>query len=183
MIVDNTKPQPVIITNTTTVIREVEEKKLNYVAVIAVVSTIIGIILVGGLIGYCFFYRRQNKPTISVDNDGDQNSKTEMHGADISAKGPGEDIMFEDQYHPKAVVDIFGRGGDVISKANQADEVIMEDDCEDEQSSQADQPRATTMAENLVTGQHILYTETKDMAMQEDSHMKDLGLKERTRPT
>ena len=58
----------------------------------------------------------------------------------------------------------------------------MEDDCEDEQSSQADQPRATTMADNLVTGQHILYTETKDMAMQEDSHMKDLGLKERTRP-
>ena len=41
-----------------------------------------------------------------------------MQGADISAKGPGEDIMFEDQYHPKAVVDIFGRGGDVIAKAN-----------------------------------------------------------------
>ena len=86
--------------------------------VAAVVSTIIGLILVGGLIGYCFFYRRQNKPTISVDNDGEQHSKTEMQGADISAKGPGEDIMFEDQYHPRAVVDIFGLGGDVIAKGN-----------------------------------------------------------------
>jgi hypothetical protein len=38
------------------------------------------------------------------------------------------------------------------------------------------------MAENLTTGQHILYTDTKDIAMQEDSHLKDLGLKERTRP-
>lgn len=60
--------------------------------------------------------------------------------------------------------------------------MIMEDDCEDEQSSQADHPRATTMAENLTTGQHILYTDTKDIAMQDDSHLKDLGLKERTRP-
>ena len=44
---------------------------MNYVVVVAVVSTIIGLILVGGLIGYCFFYRRQNKPTIGVENAGD----------------------------------------------------------------------------------------------------------------
>jgi hypothetical protein len=40
-----------------------------------------------------------------------------MAGGDLS-KGPADDIVFEDQYHPKAVVDIFGRGGDIISKVN-----------------------------------------------------------------
>ena len=54
-----------------------------------------------------------------------------MAGADISAKGPADDV-FEEQYHPRAVVDIFGRGGDVISKMNNADNIIVEDDGEDE---------------------------------------------------
>ena len=100
-----------------------------------------------------------------------------MAGGDLS-KGPADDIVFEDQYHPKAVVDIFGRGGDIISKVNQADEVILEDDGEDEQSSAAGHPQ-TTNQENLVTNQNILYTDTKSLAMQEDTQFQ-LGIKNKT---
>jgi len=58
------------------------------------------------------------------------------------------------------VVDIFGRGGEPISKVNAADDVIIEEeDNEDEQSSQA----PPTQVENLTTNQNILYTATKDL--------------------
>ena len=69
VIIDNGRnPLPLVITNTTTVIREVEEQKLNYVVVIAVVSTIIGVIVIGGLIGYCLFYRKNQKLTVSTES-------------------------------------------------------------------------------------------------------------------
>lgn len=67
VIVDNTHQHPIIVTNTSTIIREVEEQKLNYVVAVVVVSVIIGVIVVGGLIGYCFFYRKNQKPAISAE--------------------------------------------------------------------------------------------------------------------
>ena len=75
-------------------------------------------------------------------------------------------------------MDIFGRGGDIITKANEADEVIIEDDGEDDQSSAAENPQSTVQ-ENLATNQHALYTETKDMAMQEDTQLQSLGIKKK----
>lgn len=66
----------------------------------------------------------------------------------------GEEVMFEDQYHPRAI-DIFGTGGEVIHKVNNADNVVEEEDNEDG-SSLAD-------AANGPTRNTILYTNTKDM--------------------
>jgi hypothetical protein len=162
---------PIIITNTTTVIREVEEERMNYIVVIAVVSVIIAIIVIGGIVGYFLLTRKPNKNIVGMDGV-NQSSKGEIAGADLSAaKGPGEEVIFEEQYHPKAVVDIFGRGGDIISKANKADDVIIEDDDEDDQSSAAEQPHSTNQ-ENLATNQHVFFTGTKDIAMQEDTHLQ-----------
>ncbi len=59
--------------------------------------------------------------------------------------------MFEDQYHPK-VLDIFGTGGDVIHKVNNADEIVDEAENED----------GSSIADNNGPS-HILYTTTKDM--------------------
>ena len=58
---------------------------------------------------------------------------------------------------------------------NQADDIIIEDDGEDEQSSAAGHPQ-TTNQENLVTNQNILYTDTKSLAMQEYAHLQ-LGIR------
>lgn len=66
----------------------------------------------------------------------DQTSKAGItHG---SPEILGDDV-FEEQYHPSsAVIDIFGRGNDIIKKANMADAVeeIKEDFEEDESSQQ-----------------------------------------------
>jgi hypothetical protein len=76
IIVDNTKPQPVVITNTTTVIREVEEQKMNYMTVAIIVSVLIGVIVVGGIVGFCFFSRKgaHLKNQVSMDNNENNSS-------------------------------------------------------------------------------------------------------------
>jgi len=67
----------------------------------------------------------------------DQTSRPAITHGSPSVLG---DDVFEEQYHPStAVIDIFGRGKDIIKKGNQADDIeeIREDFDEDE-SSQPD---------------------------------------------
>ena len=94
---------------------------------IAVVATIIAVIVIGGLIGY-FLYRKHVNNLIArkgqhTSTPVDQTSRADMTPASPEVLG---DDVFEDQYQyqpNQAVIDIFGRGNDIIKKGNEADMV------------------------------------------------------------
>ena len=72
--------------------------------------------------------------------------------------------MYEEQYHPKTVIDIFSK--DIISKVNAAD-AIQEDENEDENSSAA--PAHIVTDANVLRTEQNMYTATKDEYMHENT--------------
>jgi hypothetical protein len=141
------KEKPIVqaIYNSTTidvVRREEVASRQQNIVMIAVIATIIGVIVIGGVVGY-FLYRRYQINLIATKAQGphlaDQTSRGQMTPASPEVIG---DDVFEEQYHPHGVVDIFGRGNDIIKKGNEADaieeEAIKEDFDEDESSDRPD---------------------------------------------
>ena len=131
------KDKPIVqaIYNSTTVdvVRKEEANRQN-VVMIAVIATIIGVIVIGGVVGY-FLYRRYQINLIATKSQGPHLPDQSSHGK-MGQESPGfiGDDVFEEQYHPQGVVDIFGRGNDIIKKGNEADAIeegIKEDFDED----------------------------------------------------
>ena len=133
--------QPIYNSTTINVLKNADAS--NPVVMIAVVATIICVIIVGGIIGY-FMYRRYTSNLIArkgqhTSTPVDQSSRANMTPASPEVLG---DDFFEDQYQYQpnaAVIDIFGRGNDIIKKGNEADaieEAIKEDPDEDLSSSE-----------------------------------------------
>lgn len=147
------KDKPIVqaIYNSTTidVVRREEVSRQQNLVMIAVIATIIGVIVIGGVVGY-FLYRRYQIKLIATKSQGphlaDQTSRNSMTPASPEVIG---DDVFEEQYHPHGVVDIFGRGNDIIKKGNEADaieEAIKEDFDEDQSSDRPDEDNQSSGA-------------------------------------
>lgn len=131
---------PVYNTSTINIVKRVDESQ-NPVVMIAVTASIISVIVIGGIVGF-FMYRRYTSSLIAqkshqASKKVDQTSRADMTPASPEIIG---DEIFEDQYQyqPHGVIDIFGRGNDIIKKGNDADafeEAIKEDFDEDLDSS------------------------------------------------
>jgi hypothetical protein len=112
-----------------------KHSKETNIVIVSVIASIIGVIIIGGIAGF-FLYRRYQamnivqKGSMAVE----QSSRAHMTPASPEVIC-GDDEMFQDQYHPEPVVDIFGRGNDMIKKANMADDVIEEENEESEANS------------------------------------------------
>lgn len=134
---------------------------------IAIIGSIVAVIIVGAIIGAVIYKRYQAKvvemsekiqskqldQSSKIDNS--QMSKPEM------ASGMADDEKYEEQYHPRvAAVDIFGNG-DIIKKANEADDVNVHnvddsDESDDQQSSNAESGAPQATQANLHTQNHFL---------------------------
>jgi len=90
---------------------------------IAVICSIIGVIVVGSAISY-FLYKKFNRGTSPVSDKSskevEQSSKQSVQNITPNVVG---DDMYQDQYHPSAAFDIFGRGDKFMQKANEADDL------------------------------------------------------------
>ena len=147
--------QPIFNSSTVNIVKR-EDESASPVVMIAVVTTIIAVIVIGGLVGY-YLYRRHMTNLIArkgqhASTPVDQSSRANMTPASPEMCG---DEIFEDQYQYQpnpAVIDIFGRGNDIIKKGNEADmidEVIKEDFEEDMESSERDENQSSGLPPSL----------------------------------
>jgi hypothetical protein len=120
-------PLDPIYKNNTIVIVKSEDTPASNTLMIAVICAIIGVIIFGGAAGY-FLYRRYTRQSLKTldasSRPVEQSSKAEsMHGGSPDCLA---DDVYQEQYHPKAEFDIFGKG-DPFAKGNMADDVEEED--------------------------------------------------------
>lgn len=145
--------------NTIVQINTQEETGSNSALTIAVVASILGVIVIGGVAGY-FIYRKYSRLSSPTHIDKvDQSSKNQ-----ISVAGSPDGMIdehFEEQYHPKAELDIFSRKDPFQNKANNADEID-----EDEQSEGALWGRQDGATHVIDTEQ--MHTRIRNSKMQED---------------
>lgn len=119
--------QPVVIVNST-VIQVQQQQGGSSTVMIAVICSIIGVIVVGSAISY-FLYKKFNRGTSPVSDKSskevEQSSKQSVQNITPNVVG---DDMYQDQYHPSAAFDIFGRGDKFMQKANDADDLDEDQD-------------------------------------------------------
>lgn len=156
------KPNPQYVNNTIVQIHQEEESGSNNAVTIAVIAAILGVIVVGGVAGFFIYrkYARLSSPTHVDAQKVDQSSKD--HVSQASPDGMMDDHL-EEQYHPKADFDIFGRNDPFKNKANHADDL-------DEHDEVASNGKTESLVENnsgAADTEHQLQTRMRDSRMNE----------------
>lgn len=99
-------------------------------AAIAIVVSVVVALAVGGGVGYYLYRRYGPKDVNSVDPQ--MTERERVHQTSRPEASQMSPELFEEQYHPSAGFDIFGKGDLLKSKFNNADHVIEEDEDDDD---------------------------------------------------